>query len=102
MYYGKLLTCSLRRKSTKTGTRVHVFHFMKDLSLICFYTNNYFFKSNKTYSVHWAFIFASSGKSKNYYNQDIIENPFLRKFWTVKKLEDNNKMLKIVMLIAYL
>lgn len=32
-----------------------------------------------------------SGKSKNYYKQDIIENAPCRKFWTVKKVEDNNK-----------
>ena len=36
----------------------------------------------------------ASGKSKNYYKQDIIENSPCRKFWTVKKVEDNNNIFK--------
>ena len=41
----------------------------------------------------------ASGKSKNYYKQDIIESAPCRKFWTVKKVEDNNKKFKIAYFI---
>lgn len=72
--------------STKRETRVHAFCFMKALSPFFFILIITALKvTQPTLSTLHLFL-PGFDKNKDHYNQEIIENPCLRKFCNVKKI----------------